>query len=177
MSHDDAGYSPHEEFVISRTVNAPRELVWKAHTEPERLAQWWGPKGFIFLSCTVDLRPGGVFHYGMAAPDGTEMWGKFVYREIKEPERLVYVLSFSDAEGGTARHPLATGWPLEMLNTILLTEDGEKTTVTIKGGPLNATESERRTYVEGHGSMHQGFTGTYDQLEAYLVHEREGLSS
>ena len=88
------------EFVISRTFDAPRELVWKAFTEREHLMQWFGPKGFKMLAGTVDLRPGGTFHYGMQAPDGKTMWGKWIFREIVPPERLVTVVSFSDEQGG-----------------------------------------------------------------------------
>ncbi len=58
------------EFLIRRNFNAPRELVFKAWTETERLTRWWGPKGFTMLSCKLDLRPGGVFLYGMRSPDG-----------------------------------------------------------------------------------------------------------
>src|SRR5688572_11005598 len=94
-----------EEFVISRLFDAPLDLVWKAHTEVERLQEWWGPKGFTMLSAKLDLRPGGMFHYGMRAPDGSEMWGKFVYREITAPKRIVFLESFSDAQGGATRHP------------------------------------------------------------------------
>src|SRR5437899_7660320 len=88
------------ELLVTRTFDAPRELVFKAWTEPERLAQWWGPKGFTMKKVSVDLRPGGVFHYGMTSPDGHEMWGRFVYREITPPERLIFVNSFSDEDAG-----------------------------------------------------------------------------
>ena len=69
-------------LVITRVFDAPRELVWKAFTDPERMRQWWGPKGFSVIASKMDLRPGGTYHYGMRAPDGTPMWGRFVYREI-----------------------------------------------------------------------------------------------
>src|SRR2546426_146985 len=92
------------EFVITRVFDAPRELVWKAYTEAAHLQHWWGPKGFKMRSCKVDLRPGGVFHYGMEAPDGSVMWGKWVFREIVAPERLTIVVSFSNEEGGVTRH-------------------------------------------------------------------------
>ena len=62
------------ELEIVRTFDAPRETVWRAWTELERLARWWGPKGFEMLSTKLDLRPGGMFHYGMRAPNGHEMW-------------------------------------------------------------------------------------------------------
>ena len=75
-------------FLISREFDASCELVWKSWTEAGRLKQWWGPKGFVVHTCKVDLRPGGMFHYGMTAPDGSEMWGRFIYREIDRPRRL-----------------------------------------------------------------------------------------
>lgn len=164
-----AGPAWAREFVISRTFDAPRELVWKAWTEPERLAQWWGPKGFAMLSCKLDLRPGGVFHYGMRSPEYGDMWGKFVYREIKAPERLVFIVSFSDENGGITRHPMSATWPLEVLTTLTLTEHEDKTIVTLKGGPINATAGEHKAFGAGYESMEQGFAGTFDQLDAYLA--------
>ena len=160
-------------FVIERVFDAPCDLVWKVYTDPEHLKHWWGPKGLTMVSCTVDLRPGGMFHYGMRTPDGHEMWGKFVYRQIDPPKKLVFVVSFSDAQGGTTRHPMSATWPLEVLNTTTLAEENGKTTMTMHGIPINATEEERRTFKEGHGSMQQGFKGTLDQLDAYLASARK----
>jgi uncharacterized protein YndB with AHSA1/START domain len=75
--------------------------------------QWFGPKGFKMPGAKIDFRPGGTFHYCMEAPNGEEMWGKFVYREIVAPERIVFVSSFSDEDGEVTRHPLSPDWPLE----------------------------------------------------------------
>src|SRR6266545_2230370 len=105
------------DFVISRVFDAPRDLVWKAFTEPERMQEWWGPKGFKVIASKMDLRPGGTYHYGMKAPDGSRMWGKFVYREIVRPERIVFVNFFSDESGNITRHPMSPTWPREMLST------------------------------------------------------------
>ena len=157
------------DFVIARTFDAPRDLVFKAWTEPERMKHWWGPKGFTSPACKLDLRPGGMMHYCMRSPDGREMWGKFAYREVVVPERLVYINSFSDAEGGLTRHPMSPTWPLELLTTATFEEHSGKTTLTIRWGLLpSATEPERKTFNEGHSSMQQGWTGTLDQLTAYL---------
>ena len=101
-------------FVFSRVFDAPRDLVWRCFTDPEHMRQWWGPKGFKVLASKMDLRVGGTYHYGMSAPDGSPMWGKFVYREIVPPERLDFISSFSDEKGGTTRHPGHMSWPLEM---------------------------------------------------------------
>ena len=157
------------EFSISREFDAPRELVWKALTEPDRLTQWWGPKGLTMLTAKLDLHPGGVFLYSMRSPDGREMWGKWVYREIVPPERLVAVTSFTDEAGNLLRHPMSPTWPLEVLNTLSLSEHNGKTTLTIAGGTVNATAEERATFGANHGSMKQGFTGTLNQLADYLA--------
>jgi len=168
--------SASEEFTISRVFDGPRDLVFKAWTESERLALWWGPKGFKMLIAKLDLRPGGVFHYCMQAPEGSAMghklWGKFVYREIVSPARLVFVNSFSDEAGGLTRHPLAPNWPLEVLNVLTFAEHQDKTTITLTGIPINVTEAEREIFKSWHKSMQQGFGGTLDQLEQYLAKVR-----
>ncbi len=158
-----------QEFVISRVFDAPRDLVWKVFTDPEHMKQWWGPKGFKVFASKMDLRVGGSYHYGMQSPDGNAIWGMFRYREIVAPERMVFVNSFSDEKGGVTRHPMAPSWPLEMLSIFSFEDVGGKTKFTIKWSPLNATEEERATFAAGHGSMTQGWTGTMDQLAAYLA--------
>jgi uncharacterized protein YndB with AHSA1/START domain len=157
------------QFSISRVFDAPREVIWKAFTERERLMQWWGPKGFTMEVAKLDLRPGGVFLYGMRSPGGQEMWGKFVYREIVPPERLVFVVSFTDEAGNLKRHPMSATWPLEVLSTMTLAERDGKTTLTMSGVAINASEEERKTFEGGMDSMRQGFTGTFDQLAEYLA--------
>ncbi|MBV9865288.1 MAG: SRPBCC domain-containing protein [Abitibacteriaceae bacterium] len=157
------------EFLITRVFDAPRDLVWQAFTESERLMQWWGPKDFTMLSCKADLRPGGTFHYGMRSPDGHTMWGKWVYIEIAKPERLVTIVSFTDEAGNAVRHPLNPTWPMEMLTRMTLIEQAGKTTLIIQAVPHAATEVERKTFVDGHKSMEQGFNGTLNKLAAYLA--------
>lgn len=85
-------------------------------------------------------------HYGMQTPDGGVMWGKWVYREIAPPERLVFIVSFSDEAGGIIRHPFSVGWPLEMLSTVTCEEDGGGTDLTVSWAAHNATELERKTF-------------------------------
>ncbi|NEW05657.1 SRPBCC domain-containing protein [Paenibacillus sp. SYP-B3998] len=157
------------ELLITRTFDASRELVYKAFTEPEHLINWWGPKGFTMNVTKLDLRPGGVFHYSQRSPEGHEMWGKFTYREIVEPEKLVFMISFSDEEGNTVRAPFSPTWPLEILNTLTLTENEGKTTITMRGAPLSPTEDELNTFKAAHDMVQKGFSGTFDQLDDYLA--------
>jgi uncharacterized protein YndB with AHSA1/START domain len=166
-----------KDFTISRTFNAPRLLVWKALTEADRLAQWWGPKGCNIRVAKLDVRPGGIFLYSMAWHAGHDMWGRFIYREVVAPEKLVYVSSFSDPAGGITRAPfpqIGATFPLEVLNELTLTENGGMTTMSLRGHPLDAGEAERKTYTDMFGSMQQGFSGTFEQLDAYLEKEKAG---
>src|SRR3954447_19387282 len=155
-------------FVITRTFNAARERIFDAFTNAEEMKKWWGPKGFTIIASKMDLRPGGFYHYGMRTPDGSAMWGKFTYREIDKPSRIVLVNTFSDEAGGVTRHPMAPTWPLQMLSTFLFEEDGDGTRLTIKWLPLDPTDEERATFEAGRAGMTQGWSGTFEQLETYL---------
>jgi uncharacterized protein YndB with AHSA1/START domain len=156
-------------FRIERLLDASRERVWRAWTEVEHLVHWWGPKGFTVSHCTVDLRPGGMMHYCLRMPEGGEMWGRFVYREIVKPERLVWVNSFSDAQGGITRHPMSPDWPREMLTTVRFADEQGRTRISIEWLPIEASETELRVFDQGRDSMTQGWGGTFEQLVAYLA--------
>jgi uncharacterized protein YndB with AHSA1/START domain len=158
-----------EPFVVTRVFNSPRDLVWKAWTERDRLMQWFGPAGVKLSVARLDLRPGGIFHYCMQTPDGKSMWGKFVYREIVPPERLVLVNSFSDEHGNLTRHPMSTTWPREMLSTTTFADQGSKTLLTLQWEPLSPDDAERDTFEKGREGMNMGWGGTFAQLDAYLA--------
>jgi uncharacterized protein YndB with AHSA1/START domain len=161
--------SDDESYVISRVLAAPRELVFNAFAEAERLEQWWGLKGFTLRVAGLDFRPGGVCHFQLRSPTGHETWSKFTYRDIVVPERIAYVSSFTDAEGNVVRSPASASWPLEILSTATFEERAGKTTLTLRGGPFNATEVERQTFREAHATLNGRWTGTLDQLAEYLA--------
>jgi uncharacterized protein YndB with AHSA1/START domain len=156
-------------LTITRVFDAPRDLVWKAVTEAERLMHWWGPKGFTTLTCKVDLRAGGTFRFSLRTPHGDVMWGKWVYGEIVAPELLVSVVSTTDEDGNPVRHPMSPGQPLEVLYKMTLSERDGKTTMTISGVPFNATDEERKAFEAGRDFMEQGFDGTLGKLVAHLA--------
>jgi len=159
-----------DDFVMSRVFAAPRDLLWKCFTDPERMKHWWGPKGAKVIASKMDLRVGGTYLYGMQTPDGKVMWGKFVYREIVPPEKLVFINSFSDEKGGVTRHPLSPSWPMQLLTVFTFEEQANgKTKFTIRWSTHKATEEEQKTFDAGHASMTQGWGGTLEQLEAYLA--------
>lgn len=155
-------------FVITREFAAPRDLVWKVWTEREHFTRWFGPKGMAVTLVQFDLRPGGMCHYFMAMPDGKKLWGKAAYREIVPPTKLVWINSFSDENAGTTRHPFTTGWPLQMLTVVTFAENAGKTTVTVNWLPIDADDDERRVFDGNLASMNGGWSGTFEQLAAYL---------
>jgi uncharacterized protein YndB with AHSA1/START domain len=156
---------------MTRTFDAPRELVFKAFAEAERLARWWGPKGCSIQVSSLDFSPGGVFHYRMSFPDGFEMWGRFTYREIVEPERIVWVNGFSDPDGNLTRAPFGETIPLEILNIVSLAEQDGKTLLTLRAVPIDATPEEFATFEAMFDSLTEGYGSTWDQLAEYLAQE------
>jgi uncharacterized protein YndB with AHSA1/START domain len=96
------------ELVITRIFDAPRPLVFKAWTEPDRAARWWGPQGFTTICCDMDVRPCGRFRASMCSPEGTVHCRQGVYREVVEPERLVFTFAWEDAEGRPGHQTLVT---------------------------------------------------------------------
>jgi uncharacterized protein YndB with AHSA1/START domain len=122
------------ELVITRIFDAPRDLVWKAWTDPEHCMKWWGPKNFTAPVCRMDLRVGGKYLNCMRGPDGKEYWSTGIYKEIVKPEKLVFTDSFADENGNVvpASHYNMPGkFPLEMVVSVTFEELDGKTKMTL----------------------------------------------
>jgi uncharacterized protein YndB with AHSA1/START domain len=96
------------ELMVSRVIEAPRALVFKAWTQAEHAARWWGPQGFSILSCQMDVRPGGSFRGTMQSPTGSLHTKQGIYREVTAPERLVFTFAWEDAAGQPMHETLVT---------------------------------------------------------------------
>lgn len=152
-------------LVLERVFDAPRDLVFKMFKEPEHLRHWWGPRGWELSVCTIDFRPGGVWHYCMKCVDenqvefyGMESWGKAVYRDIDEPERIAYTDYFSDAEGNENDAMPATEVTMAFIDL------GGKTKLVSRSEYASA---EALKTVMDMGML-QGITETWDRLEERL---------
>src|SRR5262245_29973397 len=113
------------EIVITRIFDAPRQLVWKAWTEPEHVMRWWGPKTYTSPACKIDFRVGGVYLFCMRSPDGKNYWSTGVYREIVPLERIVCTDSFADEHGNlvpASHYGLPGDWPEELMITVMFEE-------------------------------------------------------
>jgi|HubBroStandDraft_5_1064220.scaffolds.fasta_scaffold62812_2 uncharacterized protein YndB with AHSA1/START domain len=139
------------ELVLTRVFDAPRELVFKAWTERDRLERWWGPRGFTNSRCEIDVRPGGKIDIDMRGPDGTvyPMFGE--YRDIAPPERIV----FTSGANGPNGKPM-----FELLNTVTFAARGGKTELTVEVRALKLTGEAARPFQ----GMTQGWTESLDRL-------------
>jgi uncharacterized protein YndB with AHSA1/START domain len=155
-----------KEIIITRIFDAPREIVWKAWTDPELTKRWWGPKIFTAPVSKIDLRVGGKYLNCMRGPDGKDYWSTGIYREIVPPKRLVMTDSFADEKGNVvpASHYGMTGeWPLELLVTMTLEEAGGKTKMTLRheGIPSGIMREMTET----------GWSESFDKLALSIVEE------
>jgi len=160
------------DLVLVRTIRAPRSLVWTSWTEAAHLQRWWGPAGLETRFVHLDLRPGGTCLFSMTGPPGSMMegtsWGRFVYSEIVPEERIVWRHGFSDANGGSGRHPMAPEFPETLLLCATFTDCPEGTTLTLRGRPLGANDDELAMFAASMEGMHAGFGANFDLLDSQL---------
>jgi len=164
-------YSGKEKFVINRTFEAPIELVFDAWTQPERVVQWLPPMDFDMTYVRADIKTGGNSVYRMSNGQGITMYGRADYVEITRPRRLVYTQQFCDENEKVSRHPMAPTWPETMLTVVTFeAESAKQTRVTVEWEPYGTTTSdELETFIKGRGGMTQGWTGSFDKLDAFLA--------
>jgi uncharacterized protein YndB with AHSA1/START domain len=143
---------PAPELIITRVFDAPRSLVFAAWTQPEHLARWWGPQGFVNVAWEIDVRPGGAWFRRMQAPDGTLYTKRGVYREIVAPERLVFTYVNEAADGTLDR---------ETLVTVTFEEQGARTRLT-----LHQTGFES---VEARDAHEGGWSSCMERFAEYLA--------
>ena len=143
------------EIVITRVLDAPRDLVWQAWTDPTHLIHWWGPQGFTNTFQEIDVRPGGVWRFIMHGPDGIDYPNKVVFREVEQPARLVY---FHSAE--------IESDPGSFETTVTFEEQDGKTKLTMR--MLFTTAAGRAAAIEEHGAI-EGANQTIDRLVGQLA--------
>ncbi|MEZ4750412.1 MAG: SRPBCC domain-containing protein [Bdellovibrionota bacterium] len=132
------------------------------------------PTGMNMEFIHAEIKPGGRSFYCMSGGGGMKMYGRAEYLEVKKPDRIVYKQQFCDETGEkVTRHPMAPTWPATMLTTVQLhAESPTRTRVTIRWEIVgDATAEELETFIKGRGGMTQGWTGSFDKLEAYLVNK------
>jgi uncharacterized protein YndB with AHSA1/START domain len=156
------------DFVLTRVFDAPRDRVWRAWTEPERFAQWWGPKSFTNPVCEIDLRPGGRYRVTMRSPEGVDYPIKGAYLEIVKPERLVMTMDLS--EHPKEFHELFNkargrkGPPMQLVMTVIFEQEKGKTRLTIMQRFESAADRDANVKL----GAPEGWGGSLDKLSALL---------
>jgi uncharacterized protein YndB with AHSA1/START domain len=145
-----------QELVLTRVFDAPRELVFKAWTDPKCVAQWWRPRGFTNPVCELDVRPRGAIRIHMRGPDGTVYPMTGVYQEVVEPERIVFTSAALDAEGNAL---------FELLTTVTFAEQGGKTKQILRARVIKRT-AQAAQYLKG---MEAGWTQSLEHLAECLA--------
>ena len=147
------------QLVLTREFDAPREKVFAAHTDCRHLMKWWGTRTFPLTYCNMDFRVGGRWHYRMTGPEGMESWGLSEYKEIKEPELLVYTDSFSDKDGN-----INTAFPSTTIRTEFI-DQGGRTMIRTTANYGSAEDIQKLVDM----GMIAGITETMEMLEEYLA--------
>jgi uncharacterized protein YndB with AHSA1/START domain len=139
------------EIVGTRVIDAPRDLVWQAWTDPIHLAQWWGPIGFTTTTSSFDMRPGGVWRFVMHGPDGRDYQNRITYVEVVEPERIVYRHGGDDVE------------PVQFETTVVFEDLGDKTRLVWTG----KTADQRAEVIKNYGAD-KGLVQTMARLAEFV---------
>jgi len=157
-SHTLTVTTPSErEIVMTRTFDAPRELVFEAHSKAEHMREWWGPRGFTMPVCEMDFRPGGAYRFVQRGPDGEEYAFRGELREIVRPERIVWTFEFEGMPGNVS------------VDTMTLEEEDGRTTITATS-VFDSVEQRDGMLESG---METGAAETYDRLAELLEKMQE----
>lgn len=140
------------QLTITRLFDAPRSLVFKVWTQPEHFSRWLGPKDFTTIGCQMNVQVGGMYRACIRSPEGTDYWMQGIYREIVEPERLVFTFAWED-ENSQPKH--------ETLVTVTFEEQGNKTLMTFQQAIFESIESR--------DSHNTGWSECFDRLATYLT--------
>ncbi len=155
------------EFKVDRVFDAPRELVWKAWTDPEILHRWYGPNIETVIH-KFELKPGGVWLNEMKMDAGSD-FSKVTFQEVTPPEKLVWHHSPSDSDWNIISSPMMKDWPRVLLTTVTFEELEGKTSVSLSQIPMDATEAEINCFAAVMDNMKHGWGSGYSIIDEILV--------
>jgi uncharacterized protein YndB with AHSA1/START domain len=163
-------------FILDRVFDAPREMVWRAWTDPELLARWYGP-GIETIIHEFDPRPGGRWLNEMKWGDNS-FYQKVIFTEVTPPESLVWHhYSSTDADWNNAPNPKMPDWPHLLLTTVTFETRGEKTNVRLSQVPHEATDAEIACFAEMMAGMSKGWGSGYGIMDEIFAELRTSGSA
>ena len=154
-------------YILEREFDAPRALVWRTWTDPDLLAKWYGP-GVETVIHALDVQPGGVWLNEMKMGDQSG-YQKSEYTEVVEPERLVMLMSTTDADWNLAPNPMMPDWPATLMTVVTFEEQNGKTKMRLEWSPYNATDAEITCFAGAVENLGKGWGAGMDMLAAILA--------
>ena len=159
-----------DQFFITRTFETGIEHLYEMWTDPQHMAQWLPPTGATMRFLRTEPRIGGTSFYEMTATGGMTIYGLVKYISLERPMRIVYTQQFCDAQEQVIRAPFFPNWPRTMLTTVeLAIESPDRTRVTVRWEPQEATAADIAEFIKQRGGMTLGWTGSFDKLETLLA--------
>ena len=154
-------------LIITRTFDAPQELVFNAFSTAEALNAWWGPVQTKNTAISLDFEVGGIFHFKMEG-QGQTNYARFLFTEIDPFARLAFKLAFVDKAMNIISPPFPIEFPKEILYDFNFSASNGKTTMIMTGRPVDGTAEQVEGFNGLNESMQQGFGASLDRLETYL---------
>ena len=159
-------------YVLERTFDAPRELVWRTFTEAELLSHWYGP-GVETIIHELDVRPGGLWLNEMKWGENSH-YQRVEYTEVTAPEKLVWLHSTADANWNVADNPMMPGWPRVLLTVVTFEEADGKTEMRLTWEPHDATAEEIAVFQGAIAGLDQGWGKGMEMLAEMLAEMQSG---
>ena len=155
------------EFILDREFDAPRELVWQAWTNPDFLQRWYGP-GVETVIHKFELETGGEWLNEMKMSGGSN-YQKMIFKEVSEPEKLVWHHCSADKDWNVAASPMMPDWPRILLTTVTFEAIGDRTKVRLSQIPLDATDAEIACFAEMKDNMSGGWGMGYKIIDEVVA--------
>lgn len=160
------------EYIVERMFDAPRAMVWRAWTDPELLARWYGP-GVDTIIHKFDLKPGGVWLNEMKWGDKSDL-SKAVFQEVVPDEKMVWHHSSTDSEWNIVSNPMMADWPRVLLTVVTFEEAGANTRVRLTWTPLDASEAEMACFANVMGNMAKGWESGFAIMDEMFAEMQSG---
>ena len=157
-------------YVLERSFDAPRELVWRTWTEPDLISRWYGPR-VETITHRLDAKPGGLWLNEMKWGD-TSHYQRVEYTEVTPPERLVWMHSVSDADWNVIANPMMPDWPRVLLTNVTFEEDDAGSTLKLTWTPHEASAAEITCFSGAMAGLDQGWGAGMELLTALLAELR-----
>lgn len=151
------------EYVLERVFDAPRDMVWRAWTDPELLARWYGP-GVETIIHKFDLKPGGEWRNEMKWGEKSDR-SKMLFQEVVPEEKMVWHHCSTDSEWNVTSNPMMPNWPRKLLTTVTFEDNGGKTNVRLTQVPMDASDAEIACFAEMMSGMDNGWGSGYKIMD------------